>query len=172
MDFDPVLILGRREEMVERGLWHDRTINDYLDGCLAAHPDKPALVARRVEDRATRRFSCRELVTMADRIALGRDRGAAVQAPSVVSVAIVAYSDERLGERAGAFVTLRPGQQLSFKDMSEFLGAQKIARQYIPERLEVRDALPATPSGKIQKFKLREMLEAQASARGTPPQSD
>jgi cyclohexanecarboxylate-CoA ligase len=91
--------------------------------------------------------------------------------PSVASVAIVAYPDERLGERACAFVTLRPGQQLSFKDMSEFLGAQKIARQYIPERLEVRDALPATPSGKIQKFKLREMLKGQASARGTPPQS-
>ena len=91
--------------------------------------------------------------------------------PSVASVAIVAYPDERLGERACAFVTLRPGQQLSFEDMSEFLGAQKIARQYIPERLEIRDALPATPSGKIQKFKLREMLKAQASARGTPPQS-
>ena len=77
---------------------------------------------------------------------------------SVASVAIVAYPDERLGERACAFVTLRPGTQLSFADMRAFLEAQKIARQYIPERLEVREALPATPSGKIQKFKLREML--------------
>jgi cyclohexanecarboxylate-CoA ligase len=82
--------------------------------------------------------------------------------PSVASVAIVAYPDERLGERACAFVTLRPGQELSFQDMAEFLAAQKIARQYIPERLEIRDALPATPSGKIQKFKLREMLKAQS----------
>jgi cyclohexanecarboxylate-CoA ligase len=80
--------------------------------------------------------------------------------PSVASVAIVAYPDERLGERACAFVTLRPGTQLSFADMTAFLAAQKIARQYIPERLEVRDALPATPSGKIQKFKLREMLRS------------
>jgi cyclohexanecarboxylate-CoA ligase len=30
--------------------------------------------------------------------------------------------------------------------------------QYIPERLIVRDTMPSTPSGKIQKFKLREML--------------
>ena len=44
--------------------------------------------------------------------------------------------------------------------MSEFLAAQKIAKQYMPERLEVREALPTTPSGKIQKFKLREMLKA------------
>ena len=79
--------------------------------------------------------------------------------PSVASVAIVAYPDERLGERACAFATLRPGTQLSFQDMTAFLAAQKIARQYIPERLEIRDALPATPSGKIQKFKLREMLK-------------
>lgn len=84
--------------------------------------------------------------------------------PSVASVAIVAYPDERLGERACAFVTLRPGCELSFQDMSQFLAAQKIARQYIPERLEIRDALPATPSGKIQKFKLRETLKAQAGA--------
>ena len=31
--------------------------------------------------------------------------------------------------------------------------------QYIPERLLVRDDIPSTPSGKIQKFKLREMLQ-------------
>jgi len=35
-----------------------------------------------------------------------------------------------------------------------------MAVQYIPERLQVLDAMPATPSGKIQKFKLREQLQA------------
>ncbi len=42
--------------------------------------------------------------------------------------------------------------------MTEFLKSQKVALQYIPERLILRDAMPATPSGKIQKFRLREML--------------
>jgi len=42
---------------------------------------------------------------------------------------------------------------------------QKVAIQYIPERLELLDAMPATPSGKIQKFKLREQLQAMLSAR-------
>ncbi len=42
--------------------------------------------------------------------------------------------------------------------MTEFLKLQKIAVQYIPERLVLRDAMPATPSEKIQKFRLREML--------------
>ena len=47
--------------------------------------------------------------------------------------------------------------------MVEFLKAQKVALQYIPERLIVRDAMPATPSGKIQKFKLRDIVKQTAS---------
>src|SRR5512140_42082 len=78
--------------------------------------------------------------------------------PAVAQVAIVAYPDERLGERACAVVVPRAGQPFDFAAMTEFLKAQKLAMQYIPERLVVRDAMPATPSGKIQKFKLREML--------------
>lgn len=78
--------------------------------------------------------------------------------PAVAQVAIVAYADERLGERACAVVVPKPGQVLDFAGMVDFLKAQKVALQYIPERLIVREAMPATPSGKIQKFKLREML--------------
>jgi cyclohexanecarboxylate-CoA ligase len=78
--------------------------------------------------------------------------------PAVAMVAIVAYPDERLGERACASVVLKPGQSLDFAGMVAYLEAQKVARNYMPERLEVMDALPSTPSGKIQKFKLREML--------------
>ena len=78
--------------------------------------------------------------------------------PAVAQVAIVAYPDERLGERACAVVVHKPGQHLDFAGMVEFLKAQKLAVQYVPERLVVRDTMPATPSGKIQKFKLRGML--------------
>ncbi len=78
--------------------------------------------------------------------------------PAVAQVAIVAYADERLGERACAIVVPKPGQSLDMAGMVDFLKAQKVALQYIPERLVVREAMPATPSGKIQKFKLREML--------------
>jgi cyclohexanecarboxylate-CoA ligase len=78
--------------------------------------------------------------------------------PAVAQVAIVAYPDERLGERACAIVVPKAGQSVDFAAMVDFLKTQKVALQYIPERLVVRDAMPATPSGKIQKFKLREML--------------
>jgi len=78
--------------------------------------------------------------------------------PAVAQVAIVAFPDERLGERACAVIVPKAGQTIDFAAMTEFLKLQKLAVQYIPERLVVRDAMPATPSGKIQKFRLREML--------------
>jgi cyclohexanecarboxylate-CoA ligase len=77
--------------------------------------------------------------------------------PAIALVAIVAYPDPRLGERACAYVVLRPGAQLSFDEMVGYLRQQHMAVQYIPERLEVVDALPSTATGKLQKFKLREM---------------
>ena len=79
--------------------------------------------------------------------------------PAVAMAAIVAYPDERLGERACAVVVSKPGMGIDLPAIQAFLKEQKVAIQYIPERLIVRDALPSTPSGKIQKFKLREMLQ-------------
>src|SRR6185436_20626116 len=78
--------------------------------------------------------------------------------PAVAQAAIVAYPDERLGERACAVVVPKPGCSVDLPSIVQFLKGQQVAIQYIPERLVVRDAMPATPSGKIQKFKLRELL--------------
>ena len=80
--------------------------------------------------------------------------------PAVAMAAIVAYPDERLGERACAVVSLKPGQTLSMEDMVTHFKSLKVAVQYIPERLEIVATMPATPSGKIQKFKLRDLISA------------
>lgn len=78
--------------------------------------------------------------------------------PAVALAAIVAYPDERLGERACAVVVTKPEQTFDMETMISYLKEQKVAIQYIPERLDVRASMPSTPSGKIQKFKLREEL--------------
>ena len=78
--------------------------------------------------------------------------------PSVAQVAIVAYPDERLGERACAVIVAKPDTSIDFDGMIEFLTSERVAKNYLPERLEVLDAMPTTPSGKIQKFKLRDMI--------------
>ena len=80
--------------------------------------------------------------------------------PAVAMAAIVAYPDERLGERACAVVVTKPGQSMDLPEIVRYLKENKVAIQYIPERLQVMDSMPATPSGKIQKFKLREQLQA------------
>ncbi|KFI26834.1 cyclohexanecarboxylate-CoA ligase [Paenirhodobacter enshiensis] len=84
--------------------------------------------------------------------------------PAVLQVAIVAYPDARLGERACAFIVPREGTAIDFAAMTAFLDGQQLARQYFPERLEIRNALPATASGKIQKFALRNELRAEYEA--------
>jgi cyclohexanecarboxylate-CoA ligase len=80
--------------------------------------------------------------------------------PAVQAVAIVGMPDARLGERACAFVVCKAGQKLEFDEMIRFLTEQKVAKQYMPERLQCVDALPMTPSGKVQKFKLREQAKS------------
>lgn len=83
--------------------------------------------------------------------------------PAIREVAIVGTPDPRLGERACAFVTLRGGQALTLADMLAYLEQQKVAKYYFPERLEVLTEMPRTASGKIQKFRLREMVQSRAS---------
>ena len=80
--------------------------------------------------------------------------------PCIQDVAVVAMPDPRVGERACAFITLKTkAQQLTLADITAFLAEHRIAKQYYPERIEIVDALPRTPSGKIQKFKLRELAK-------------
>lgn len=44
--------------------------------------------------------------------------------------------------------------------MTTYLNEQQLTKTYFPERLEVLEQMPQTPSGKLQKFKLREMAKA------------
>ncbi len=85
------------------------------------------------------------------------------QHPAIAEAAIVAMPDPRLNERGCAFVVLRPGQSLTLKELAEHLLSKKCAKNYLPERLEIIEALPRTPAGKIQKFKLREVARQFAS---------
>ena len=80
--------------------------------------------------------------------------------PAIQAVAIVGYPDPRLGERACAFVVLKSGHTFSRAEMIQFLEQEKVIKQYMPERLEIVAELPRTPSGKVQKFRLREITKS------------
>jgi acyl-CoA synthetase (AMP-forming)/AMP-acid ligase II len=78
---------------------------------------------------------------------------------AVAEVAVVAEPDERLGEHAAAVVSVREGMGApTLGQVREHLAASGLSRQKWPESIrEVRE-FPRTPSGKIQKFRLRELI--------------
>ncbi len=80
--------------------------------------------------------------------------------PAVAAVAVVGYPDARLGERGCAFIVPKPGSTIDLPAMQAYLAECKMAKQFWPERVELVADLPRTASGKIQKFKLREVAEA------------
>ena len=82
--------------------------------------------------------------------------------PAVAEAALVGYPDDRLGERGCACVVLRAGLALDLPALQAYMVECKVAKQYWPERIVLLSALPRTPSGKIQKFKLRETAAAAA----------
>ena len=79
--------------------------------------------------------------------------------PKIAGVAIVAYPDPRLVERACAVVVPRPGESVTLADVVGYLDAQQVARHKFPERVEVVSEFPMTPSGKIQKYRLRQLVQ-------------
>lgn len=75
--------------------------------------------------------------------------------PKIANVACVAMPDPVLSERVCAYVICAPGESLRFDEMVDYLKTKRVSAWKLPERLEIRDEFPMTPSGKIQKFLLR-----------------
>src|SRR4051812_8649800 len=75
--------------------------------------------------------------------------------PAVAEVAVIGIPDDKWGELVTALVVLAEGEQVSEADIIAHCRG-KIAGYKIPKKVEFRDAIPRTATGKIQKFKLRE----------------
>jgi acyl-CoA synthetase (AMP-forming)/AMP-acid ligase II len=79
----------------------------------------------------------------------------------VAEAIVVSAPDERLGEHAAAVLRLREGFAApTLAEVGDHLASAGLARQKVPESLYVVEDLPRTPSGKVQKFRLREQLRA------------
>jgi acyl-CoA synthetase (AMP-forming)/AMP-acid ligase II len=75
--------------------------------------------------------------------------------PAVAEVAVIGIPDEKWGELVTALVVVAEGEQVTEADVIAHCRG-KIAGYKIPKKVEFRDAIPRTATGKIQKFKLRE----------------
>ncbi len=75
---------------------------------------------------------------------------------AIKGVEVVGLPSPRYGEQVAAFVTVKEGQQLSALEIEAFCKG-KIAHYKIPKYIFFIDEFPMTASGKIQKYKLREL---------------
>jgi acyl-CoA synthetase (AMP-forming)/AMP-acid ligase II len=73
--------------------------------------------------------------------------------PAILQVAIVGAPDARLGEKNCMCVVLKPGATLTLDEVVAFLRG-RVADYKLPEQLELMDALPMTPTGKIRRPEL------------------
>jgi len=84
------------------------------------------------------------------------------QNPKVNDVNVVGIRDEKYGEQVLAAIMLKEGETSSNEEFVEFCTG-KIARHKIPKYWEFVEEYPMTASGKVQKFKLRELFEQKYS---------
>ena len=75
--------------------------------------------------------------------------------PDVSEVAVIGVPDEKWGELVMALVVRTPGSSLTEADLITYTKT-KLAGYKCPKRVEFRDVLARTATGKLQKFKLRE----------------
>ena len=85
--------------------------------------------------------------------------------PGVADVALVAVPDDVMGERVCAVIVATGATPPTLSELAKHLETAGIARQKAPEALLQVTTLPRTPSGKVQKFQLREQV-AQAREAG------
>ncbi len=79
---------------------------------------------------------------------------AVAEHPAVAEVAVIGIPDDHWGETVKAMVVLRPGQQTTEQEIIEFT-RERLAHYKCPRTIEVIDALPRNPSGKVLKRTLR-----------------
>ncbi|HPQ44672.1 MAG TPA: class I adenylate-forming enzyme family protein [Syntrophales bacterium] len=85
--------------------------------------------------------------------------------PQILNVAIVGMPDDKLGERCCAYVEIKPGEKgLTVEEAQAFMEQEKVAKYKWPERIEIVEQLPRTPTGKVLKYVLREDIAEKLGA--------
>jgi len=111
------------------------------------------------EGRADDLFKCSGLW-----VSPGEVEDAVCKHPAVMEAAVIAETDANGGTVAGAYVLLRPGQvpSESLENEIKEKAAAVLPRYKRPQRIHFMQQLPRTPTGKVQRFKLRQL-----SSRGS-----
>jgi acyl-CoA synthetase (AMP-forming)/AMP-acid ligase II len=149
----PFVFVGYAERLeMTRALFREDPDGDWFDTGDLAHIDADGYlrISGRTKD---------VIIRGGENIPVSYVENVLYEHPDVDTVAVVAIPDPRLQERACACLVLKAGApELTFAALQEFLAAKGVAKQYWPEKLVLLDDFPKTPSGKIQKFQLRDAV--------------
>jgi len=77
--------------------------------------------------------------------------------PKIADVQVVGVPSEKFGEEVAACIKIKQGEKLTEDEVRKFCQG-KIAHYKIPRHIVFMDKFPTTVTGKIQKFRLKEML--------------
>ncbi len=88
--------------------------------------------------------------------------------PQIRDVQVAGVPSTKYGEEVGAFVILKEGAELTAEELQDFCRGQ-ISRYKIPKYVFFLKEYPTTGSGKIQKYRLREMSPALLESHGYRP---
>lgn len=86
--------------------------------------------------------------------------------PKISDVAIVGMPDPVMGERICAFVVVKKGEKITLEEIRNFLKNKGLAMFKIPERIEIVDQLPRVGETKVDKRKLREIINQRLRGEG------
>ncbi|MBV8734473.1 MAG: AMP-binding protein, partial [Solirubrobacterales bacterium] len=84
---------------------------------------------------------------------------------AIADVQVIGVPDERYGEELMAWIVLRAGATLDAQGVREFCEG-RIARYKIPRYMKFVDSFPMTVTGKVQKFKMREVAIEELGLEG------
>ncbi len=88
-----------------------------------------------------------------------------VQHPDIMDCRVVAMPDKMFGEKACAFLIMREGRDApDVKRLGEFLLTKGIAKFKLPERVEAIDGFPLTRVGKVDKARMRALIQEMVAA--------
>ena len=79
--------------------------------------------------------------------------------PAVLETAVISIPDEKWGEVPKAIIVLQPDAKVTEEEIIQFCRSE-LAHFKAPKSVEFVEALPKTATGKLQKFRLREMYWA------------
>lgn len=160
--------LCARGSCVAQGYWGDRekTARAFVQNPFnSLYPDiiyRTGDIVTLAEDRVNWNYVGRRdhmIKSRGYRVELGEIENVLYRHEQVKEAAVVAIPDELLGSRIRCYVVLADGATATPKDLEAFC-VKFLPKYMVPEKIELRDFLPKTSSGKVDRPLLLKQLEA------------